>query len=149
GELRGWTLEQRYRTHAPAYFGRFLRRVEVVEIGALAEDLRDRLGAVELEDLLLADLILVGRLPERARAEQEEVWVVIEVSATVDPEDVERAARRAGHLRQAGYPAMAVAAGRRVSAEAQEAGVQAAVALMIDGRVERWEPALEQAFYRP
>ena len=28
GEVRGWALEQRYHTQAPAYFERFLRRVQ-------------------------------------------------------------------------------------------------------------------------
>jgi hypothetical protein len=43
GEVRGWTLEQRYRTPAPAYFGRLLRQVQPVDIGRLAEALRERL----------------------------------------------------------------------------------------------------------
>ncbi len=96
GEVRGWTLEQRYRTHAPAYFGRFLRQVQLVDVGRLVEALRERLAEGELAELLLTDLILTGHLPSPAGSS--EVWVVLEVSATVDRRDVERAQRRAALL---------------------------------------------------
>src|SRR6266511_2827929 len=50
GEMRGWFLEERYRTHAPAYFGRFLRQVQPVHIGRLADALRERLEEGELAE---------------------------------------------------------------------------------------------------
>jgi hypothetical protein len=61
--IRDWFLEERYRTHAPAYFGRFLRQVQPVHIGRLADALRERLAEGELAEVLLADLILTGSLP--------------------------------------------------------------------------------------
>jgi hypothetical protein len=99
GEVRGWTLEQRYRTQAPAYCGRFLRQVQPVHIGRLADVLRERLAEGELAEVLLADIILTGRLPTPAGPAA--IWVVLEVSTTVDRRDVDRTQRRAALLRQA------------------------------------------------
>jgi cell division protein FtsB len=59
-EMRGWFLEERYRTHAPAYFGRFLRQVQPVHMGRLADALRERLAEGELAEVLLADLNRAG-----------------------------------------------------------------------------------------
>jgi hypothetical protein len=116
GEVRRWSLEERYRTHAPAYFGRFLRQVKPVDFGELAETLRERLSEQELEEVLLVDLILTGRLPTPVGPA--EIWVMLEVSTTVDRRDVERAQRRAAVLRQVRYPTVAVAAGTEVTAGA-------------------------------
>jgi hypothetical protein len=141
GEMRGWALEQRYRTYAPAYFGRFLRKVQLVHIGRLADALRERLGEGELAEVLLADLILTGRLP--APTGPSAIWVVLEVSATVDRRDVERAQRRAALLRQARYPAVAVAAGPAATAGAYGAASELGVAVLLDGRIDGWQEALD------
>ena len=142
GEMRGWFLEERYRTHAPAYFGRFLRQVQPVHIGRLADALRERLQEGELAEVLLADLILTGRLPTPPGPA--EIWVVLEVSATVDRGDVERAQRRAAVLRQARYPAVAVAAGTETTAGARQVAGQVGVALLLDGRIDGWQEALDR-----
>jgi hypothetical protein len=141
GEVRGWTLEQRYRTHAPAYFGRLLRQVQAVDIGRLAEVLRERLAEQELAEVLLADLILTGRLPTPPGPP--EIWVVLEVSATVDRGDVERAQRRAALLRQARYPAVAVAGGTGATAGARQVAGEVGVALLLDGHIDGWQAAFE------
>jgi TolA-binding protein len=140
GEVRGWTLEQRYRTHAPAYFGRLLRQVQPVDVGRLAEVLRERLEERDLAEVLLADLILSGRLPTPPGPP--ELWVVLEVSATVDRGDVERAQRRAALLRQAHYPAVAVAGGGEATAGARQVAGDVGVALLLDGHIEGWQAAL-------
>ncbi len=119
GQMRGWFLEERYRTHAPAYFGRFLRQVQPVHIGRLADALRERLEEGELAEVLLSDLILTGRLPTPGRPQA--IWVVLEVSTTVDRRDIERAQRRAALMRQARYPAVAVAGGTEATAGAHQA----------------------------
>jgi hypothetical protein len=141
GEVRGWTLEQRYRTHAPAYFGRLLRQVQPVDIGRLAEVLRERLAEQELAEVLLADLILTGRLPTPPGPP--EIWVVLEVSATVDRGDVERAQRRAALLRQARYPAVAVAGGTGATAGARQVAGEVGVALLLDSHIDGWQAAFE------
>ena len=142
GEVRGWTLEQRYRTHAPAYFGRFLQQVQAVNLGRLADALRERLEEREMAEVLLSDLILTGRLHTPARSSA--IWVVLEVSTVVDREDVERAQRRAMLLRQARYPAVAVAAGTEATASARRAASEGEVALLLDGRVDGWQEALDR-----
>jgi hypothetical protein len=141
GEMRGWFLEQRYRTHAAAYFSRFLRQVQPVHIGRLADTLKERLEEGELGEVLLADLILTGRLSQPAGPLA--IWVVLEVSATVDRRDVERAQRRARLLRQARYPAVGVAAGTEATAGARRAASEVGVALLLDGRIDGWQEAID------
>lgn len=68
--IRDWILEQRYRTRAPAYFGRVLRQVRSLDVGRLADALRERLAEDEPAEVLLADLILTGRLPTRLGCSQ-------------------------------------------------------------------------------
>jgi hypothetical protein len=140
GEMHGWALKQRYRTYAPAYFGRFLRQVQLVQIGRLAGALRERLGEGELA-VLLTDVILTGRLSTPSGPQT--IWVVLEVSATVDRRDVQRAEQRAALLRQARYPAVAVAAGTEATASAQQAASEEGVALLRDGRIDGWQEALD------
>jgi cell division protein FtsB len=140
-EMRGWFLEERYRTHAPAYFGRLLRQVQPVHMGRLADALKERLAEGELAEVLLADLILTGRLPTPAGPLA--IWIVVEVSTTVDRRDVERAQRRAGLLRQARYPAVAVAGGREATAGARQAASETGVALLVDGRIDGWQDAVD------
>jgi hypothetical protein len=139
--IRDWFLEERYRTHAPAYFGRFLRQVQPVHIGRLADALRERLVEGELAEVLLADLILTGSLP--TPAEPSAIWVVLEVSTTVDRRDVEWAERRAALLRQARYPAVAVAGGTEATAGARQAASETRVALLLDGRIDGWQEAVD------
>jgi hypothetical protein len=120
--MRDGFLEERYRTHAPAYFGRFLRQVQPVHIGRLADALRERLQEGELAEVLLSDLVLTGRLPTPGGPQA--IWIVLEVSTTVDRRDVERAQRRAALLRQARYPAVAVAGGMEATAGARQRPVK-------------------------
>ena len=139
--IRDWFLEERYRTHAPAYFGRFLWQVQPVHIGRLADALRERLAEGELAEVLLSDLILTGSLP--TPAEPSAIWVVLEVSTTVDRRDVERAQRRAALLRQARYPAVAVAGGTEATVGARQAASETRVALLLDGRIDGWQEAID------
>jgi len=141
GEMRGWFLEERYRTHAPAYFGRFLRQVQPVHIGRLADALRERLEEGELAEVLLSDLILTGRLHTPGRPQA--IWVVLEVSTTVDRRDIERAQRRAALMRQARYPTVAVAGGTEATAGAHQAARETGVALLLDGRIDGWQEAVD------
>jgi cell division protein FtsB len=141
GQMRGWFLEERYRTHAPAYFGRFLRQVQPVHIGRLADALRERLEEGELAEVLLSDLILTGRLPTPGQPQA--IWVVLEVSTTVDRRDIERAQRRAALMRQARYPAVAVAGGTDATAGARQRARETGVALLLDGRIDGWQEAVD------
>jgi DNA-binding beta-propeller fold protein YncE len=58
----------------------------------------------------------------RARRDGQEVWVAVEVSSTVDVQDVERAAESAASLaRIFGAPAVAAVAGRGIGPAAAAA----------------------------
>ncbi|MCD6505058.1 hypothetical protein J7M22_00405 [Candidatus Poribacteria bacterium] len=140
GKMIGQMLELLYAKRAGAYFGRFLRRVQVVETHSLEDRLESELSPGEFNDLLLLDLLVKGRL---RHAEDREVWLAVEISATVDRTDVERAARRARLLRKAGYQAIPVAAGEKTTLGAEEAARLEKVALMRDGVISFWEEALK------
>jgi hypothetical protein len=116
--------------------------VQTVDVGRLADALRERLEEREVTEVLLSDLILTGRL--RTPARSPEILVVLEVSTTVDRADVERAQRRATLLRQARYPAVAVAAGTEATTGAHRAASEGEVALLLDGRIDGWEEALDR-----
>jgi hypothetical protein len=115
--------------------------VQPAHIGRLADALRERLSEGELAEALLSDLILAGQLPMPGRPQA--IWVVLEVSATVDRRDVERAQRRAALLRQARYPTVAVAGGTEVTAGARQAASETGVALLLDGRIDGWREAVD------
>lgn len=91
--------------------------------------------------MLLADLFLTGEVIEKKK--RLKVWIVLEVSDRVERSDVERAGRRAGHLRAAGYLAMGGAAGEEVMGEAKDAAQELKVIVSGDGLVEGWEEALQ------
>jgi hypothetical protein len=117
--VKGVILELRYHHRAHAYFAPLIRRTHVLsgeEIetlleGAVAQGL---LSEAEADEILLADLLLRGR----RRADNSEVYVVVEISWKIDPYDVERSVRRAALLSRIGTPAVPVVAGKEVIEEA-------------------------------
>ncbi|MBI4492137.1 MAG: hypothetical protein HY690_05030, partial [Chloroflexi bacterium] len=140
-EVRGENLERRYRERAHAYFGPLLRRLRVPGRDAVADAHEDTLSPQVMSDLLQADLILQG-LP-RSVPERGEVWLVVEVSTTVDRHDVDRAASRAGALRQAGRRALPGVAGEKVTEGALRRVEEERAVLLLDGVVAGWEAALD------
>jgi len=91
GDLRGNDRERRYREHADAYFGRLLRRVRLV-LAAEIDDLLEEGLATEVldedtfEEVRWADVIVRGRRP----GEDQDTYLVVEVSVTIDAGDVEQ-----------------------------------------------------------
>ena len=138
GMLKEITLEWQYRDRAPAYFGSpKFRRVR-----ALSREQLDRLLAEGVErgeltweeqhDIVEADLVVKGRLPDRTEA-----YLVVEVSWGVGASDVHRAIRRADRLRKVRgfervFPAVA---GRWIGPEAREIATHSGVVQVIDGAV--------------
>ncbi len=143
GRMDGELLEIRYERRATAYFGRVLRRVRVVEVPELLDTLEARLTPEEIDEVLNLDLLVVGR-PRRpgAMPEERDVWLAVEISATVDTEDVDRAVERATMLRKAGYAAIPAVAGREATSIAEEAAQGQGVLLIRDGRMDFWDQAL-------
>jgi hypothetical protein len=102
--------------------------------------LRAHLTPEDFYDVLRLDLLVCGQPP--LRPEVAELWVAVEVSAVVDQADVERARRRASHLRQAGYRAIPMVAGERLTLGAENEARRYQVAVLEDGRAFLWEEAL-------
>ena len=133
-------LEIVYRERAGAYFGRFLRGMKVVEPHTL-EKLETALTADEFDDLLLLDLLVMGKV--RHAPESSEVWLAVEISSVIDGTDVARAVRRASLMRRAGYPTVPVVAGEEVTTKAEQSARDQNVVLMRNERVNFWKEALE------
>ncbi|MCL8208397.1 MAG: hypothetical protein K6V97_10050 [Actinomycetia bacterium] len=119
--LRGDVLETRFRERAPAYLGsQGFRRTRVVPATEWVDRLDDaldagRITAAERAELLLTDAVV------RARDADGDVWLAVEVSATVDTHDVERARRRAALLARLDGRARGVVAGHTFTAPAEAA----------------------------
>jgi hypothetical protein len=143
-KLIGSDLERRYRESPFGYFGRLLRKARTVDLRDIEDELESHLSEAELDDLRLADVVVYGR--PKLRPDIEGVWLVVEVSAVVDRNDVERAQRRAAALRKAGYPAVATVAGEERTEGAQEAAQSAGVLFLQNGGQQNWEDALNSAF---
>jgi hypothetical protein len=119
GDLKGKSLEAEYRTKGHAYFRRVVRHPHVLtsdEIVAMVENAREHgiLSDDDAQDLYAADVIVRGRRPEDGTG----VYLVVEVSWGVGPNDVERAVQRATLLARTGVAAIPVVAGARLTAEA-------------------------------
>jgi chromosome segregation ATPase len=138
-DLKGWTLELRYERRLPSILGHVLRRASVATPVAFLEEIEDRISEEAFEELRNADLLVRGRLKSDP---QRSVWLVVEVSAAIDPNDVARASRRAALLRQAGELAIPVVAGARLTAEAEALLSVQPVVLVQDGSASGWERAL-------
>ncbi len=120
GDMDGDLMELRFARRAPAYLGRFARRIRVVEPAQLADLLDDavELGQLtegERESAMLADVVARGR----RRSDGAETYFVAEVSAGIGVGDVRRALERAQVLAKLGEPVVPVVVGRRINGEAQ------------------------------
>jgi hypothetical protein len=140
GELKGRSLEHAYGTKVYAYFSRIVRRAHTLapdELTSLLEDAIDRgvLSEEQAEDVSLADVIVRGR----RRTDGVEVFLVVEVSWDVGPQDVERAMRRASLLAHTGTPALPVVAGTWVTPEAADLARTQQVWQLTNGRAVRPE----------
>jgi hypothetical protein len=138
--VEGHTLEQAYRDKAVAYFGRLLRRPQVVSLNSLWDVLEAQLTSDQLDEALLLDLVVRGR--PRLGEDREDVWLAVEVSVVVDMGDVTRARRRAELLRRAGYRAIPVVAGKSATLEAEAEARDQSVVMLQDGQSSLWDEAL-------
>ena len=133
-DLKGDSIERKYRERAFAYFNRLVRRahtlspdeiVELVNRGVEKGIISER----EAEELLWADVIVRGRGRERG----EEVYLVVEVSWGVGIGDVERAASRTEILRKLGFNVIGVVAGKEIMPEAGDLAKERGVYRVVDG----------------
>ena len=115
GTLKGKGLETHYRLHGSPFFGSLLRRPHVLSSEELSDILdpsmdQGSLSSDEALEIRRADLVVRGTL----REDRKPVYLVVEVSWTVDLEDVERAARRGEYLEKTGLSVLPVVAGETV-----------------------------------
>ena len=136
GLVRGWVHEDRYRTR-PRRYRRLLLDPHILSTEAREALLRQaeaagRLTPEEAAELEDADVLVQGR----SRATGGEAFRVVEVSAKVDTDDVERAVERAEILRKARPEAevIPVAAGPEIHPLAARAARDQGVWWLTDGR---------------
>lgn len=115
GTLKGKGLETHYRLHGSPFFGSLLRRPHVLSSEELSDILdpsmdQGSLSSDEALEVRRADLVVRGT----RRKDRTLVYLVVEVSWTIDLEDVERAARRSVHLAKTGLTVLPVVAGETV-----------------------------------
>ncbi len=118
GELRGSAKEGEYRQKAPLIFSSLLAQIRDGQ-EEIAERLRVALtqGLISPEEaveLRRSDLLLIGKLWRGKWAEQE-ILLIVELSATVSREDVDRALRRATIAQKLGFWAVPCASGEKWS----------------------------------
>jgi len=129
--LKGDNFERKVREKAPAYFGRILRRVRIVDHSELGNILDDAVDAGLIsEDEKMELLHVVGVLRGKRPRNGEEMWLVFEASFVVDKRDIERARDRAIILRRAvGKPVVAVVIGQKYAVSREYAEEQGVIAL--------------------
>ncbi len=107
----GWNFETRFRDRLTAYLGRFMRRGRLLRNDEVLDSIEQALDSREADDILRADAIASGLIDGAAS------HVVVEVSVACGVDDIDRAERRAGILRKAGLPAVALVACEVISPE--------------------------------
>jgi chromosome segregation ATPase len=130
-ELKGSDRERYYRERASAIFGRFLRRVRLVDFSELYEELdnREPLSDEELLEISQLDAVVEGRRKRDATP----VLLAIEASWSLYPDDVERAFTRARIIAKRGFTVYPVVAGKYADEGVIEAANQAGVLVVLDG----------------
>lgn len=139
----GRQLETHYRDKAHAYFGRVLRKTQVVSLQEIEEQFESNLDEQEWEDVSLLDLVVRGQAahdPQRP-----DVLLAFEISSVIDRGDVERSLRRAALLRKVGYLVVSGVAGDDITQGALEAAQRDHVFVVRDGHKDFWEDALAAA----
>jgi hypothetical protein len=114
--LDGFHTEQLFLSRARGYFGVWLRRPRIVGADDLGlEDALEagKLSAIEMEEVDLADILLRGG--DKQTAGSPDTVVVVEVSSTIDTEDIRRAVDRATIVAKLGFRARGGVAGLAIS----------------------------------
>jgi hypothetical protein len=107
----GRTFEMVFRERFPSYIGLFMKKARVIQASELVEALGPALDPLEAADMLRADVVARGRI------DGDEIYVVGEISCTILSDDIYRAERRAGYLRKAGLPVVALVACETVDSQ--------------------------------
>jgi hypothetical protein len=123
----GRTFELQFRDRLTAYLGQFLRRGKLISNDELLEAIEPHVADREVDDFLRADAVAKGIVDGRP------AYVVVEVSATGDVEEIVRAERRAAVLRKAGLESIPLVACDAISPESLAFAKQASVRVWCNG----------------
>jgi len=127
------TREHFYRENASAIFGRYLKRVKVMNKGELLEQMNAAKALTDDEWREIVDLDLAVEAVSRQTSQ--ELILAMEVSWTIDRRDVEGAVRRAALMRECGLPAIPVVAGNGLLPGAKDSAQDHRVLVVLDGRI--------------
>ncbi len=136
-KLKGMALETQYLNRAPAVFGYYVNRPRVLNVGQFLDGLR-RQGHTftqeQWQQLAEIDVLLSARHPQTDAP----IYIVVEVSWMLYPDDVERIYQRAEILRALGLEVYPAVAGEGVYPQANELAERYKVLLLLDGRLTAW-----------
>ncbi|MCS6876319.1 MAG: hypothetical protein NZM36_05610, partial [Aquificaceae bacterium] len=92
--LRGDNFERKVRENAPAFLGRVIKRLRPIDRYALADLLEDAVekGLISEEE---KDFAIRVDFAGRGRLQDKEVYIALEATLSLYPEDVEKASKRA------------------------------------------------------
>jgi hypothetical protein len=136
-------LEQHLHERVYAHFCYLLKHVQVVSFSDIEDALESHLSYEEIGEIAEINLLIRGH-PHQFDAG--DVWLAVEVSAVIDRQDVERAERRAGLLRKAGYRAIPTVAGQDITEGGERVAEANRVFVVQNGRKQQWAAALAKAF---
>ena len=140
-DLQGWQLEDRYQKNGAVYFGKLLRKSRIVRKEVLADHLYDVLNESEFESALLIDVVVKGKL-QVAEDSFREIYLALEVSRTIKPEDITRAVERARLISRVGIPTIPVVAGEFIHEDTFRLAREAKAVVYFSGSVNFWHEAL-------
>ncbi|MCW5934070.1 MAG: hypothetical protein KIT45_07185 [Fimbriimonadia bacterium] len=132
-KLKGYALELRFLDRAPGFFGYYMRKPKVVNIGRFLDELRDAgqtFTKEEWDQLVALDTLLSAVHPTTG----DMVVLTIEVSWMIYPDDIECAHERAAILTSKGVTAFPAAAGEGIAPEALELAEKRKAMVLLDGR---------------
>ena len=109
----GWTFEMQFRDRLTSYLGRLMRRGRLLRNDEVLDAIEHAVTPSEADEVLRVDAIAAGVIDGVAS------HVVVEVSATCDTDDIDRAERRAGILRKAGLVAVPLVACQTITPESR------------------------------
>lgn len=142
-DLQGWRLEDHYQKNGAVYFGRLLKRSRILPKEVLADHLNEVLDETEYKKAILIDVVVKGKL-QTSQQTLQEIYLALEVSRTINPDDISRAWERARLISRAGTVTIPVVAGESIRDEVLSLAGDAKVVVHCGGQVYFWQEVLAQ-----
>ena len=142
GDLQGWRLQDHYQKNGAVYFARLLKRSRILPKEVLADHLREVLDESEFKKAILIDVVVKGKL--QTAQQTREVYLALEVSRTISPEDIVRAWERAQLISRAGTPTIPVVAGEVIQEQVLSLASGSKVVVHCQGEIHFWQEVLAQ-----